>query len=142
MVEAAGRFSRTLRRAQQHGGLHGGDTNCRRRRGALHGWMWSFGRHMPERLLHRNRCVESISWVHWPSLTAGSMIPLAYRSRSLWCKVVDERLPEAGRSGLSGKPDAAELKLELLMHVAARLAGLAEPARDAASCFLHPVCIP
>ena len=72
---------------------------------------------MPERLLHRNRCVESISWVHWPSLTAGSMIPLAYRSRSLWCKVVIERPPEDGRGGLQNKLNAAELLLGRLGHV-------------------------
>ena len=89
---------------------------------------------MPERLLHRNRCAESISWVNWPYLTTRSMIPLAYRSRSLWCKVVDERLPEAGRSGLSGKPDAAELRLELHRHVAVGRGGRAETVRRAVEC--------
>ena len=97
---------------------------------------------MPEGLLHCNRCVQSISWVYFTPLTVGSIISLAYRSRYLWCKVVVERLPEADHGWLSGKLNALELELELLTHVAARLVGLAEPARRAASCFLHPVCIP
>ena len=80
---------------------------------------------MAEGLLHRNRCVESISWVYPTSLTAGSIISLAYRSRSLWCKVVVERPPEDGRGGLQNKLNAAELQLELLMHVAARPGGYA-----------------
>ena len=97
---------------------------------------------MSEGLLHRNRCAVPISWVYFTPLTAGSIISLVYRSRSLWCKVVVERLHEAGRGGLPGKLNAAELQLELLMHVAARLARLAELARRASSCVLHPVCIP
>ena len=135
MVEAVGRFGCTLRRALHLGGLHGDDTNCRRRRGALLGWLRSFGRHMPVGLLHRNRCVESISWVHWPPLTAGWMVSLAYRSRSLWCKVVVERLPEADRSGLSGKPDAAELLPGLLMYVATDQAGCADAVITAVGVF-------
>ena len=98
---------------------------------------------MPERLLHCNRCVESISWVYSTPLTVGSIISLAYRSRYLWCKVVVERLPEADHGWLSGKINALELEPELLTHVAARLVGLAEPARRAASCFfasrMYPV---
>ena len=90
---------------------------------------------MAEGLLHRNRCVWSISWVYFTSLTADSIIPPAYRSRSLWCKVVVERHPEADHGWPSGKLNALELELELLTHVAARLVGLAEPARRAASCF-------
>ena len=90
---------------------------------------------MAEGLLHRNRCVGSILWVYFTSLTAGSIIPPAYRSRSLWCKVVVVRRPEADHGWLSGKLNALELELELLTHVAARLAGLAEHARRAASCF-------
>ena len=98
---------------------------------------------MPEGLLHCNRCVQSISWVYSTPLTVGSIISLAYRSRYLWCKVVVERLPEADHGWLSGKLNALELELELLTHVAARLVGLAEPARRAASCFfasrMYPV---
>ena len=97
---------------------------------------------MPEGLLHRKRCAVPISWVYFTPLTAVSLVSLVYRSCSLWCKVVVERLHKDGRGGLLGKLNAAELKLELLMHVAVRLARLAEPARRPASCFLHPVCIP
>ena len=89
---------------------------------------------MAEGLLHCNRCVVPISWVYFTSLTAGSIIPPAYRSRSLWCKVVVERLPEPDHGWLSGKINALELEPELLTHVAARLVGLAEPARRAVSC--------
>ena len=89
---------------------------------------------MAEGLLHRNRCVGSISWVYFTSLTAGSIIPPAYRSRSLWCKVVVVRRPEADHGWLSGKLNALELELELLTHVAARLVGLAELARRGVSC--------
>ena len=98
---------------------------------------------MAEGLLHRNRCVGSISWVYFTSLTAGSTIPPAYRSRSLWCKVVVVWHPEADHGWLSGKLNALELELELLTHVAARLVGLAELARRAVSCFfasrMYPV---
>lgn len=72
---------------------------------------------MAEGLLHRNRCVEPISWVYSTPLTAGSIISLAYRSRSPWCKVVVERLPEDGRDGLLNKPNASELLLGRLGHV-------------------------
>ena len=72
---------------------------------------------MPEGLLHCNRCVVSISWVYPTPLTAGSIISLAYRSRSLWCKVVVERPPEDGRDGLQNKLNAAELLLGRLGHV-------------------------
>ena len=80
---------------------------------------------MPEGLLHRNRCVESIFCVYSTPLTVGSVVSLAYRSRSLWCKVVVERPREDGRGGLQNKLNAAELQLELLMHVAARPGGYA-----------------
>ena len=72
---------------------------------------------MSEGLLHRNRCVVSVSWVYFTPLTAGSIISLAYRSRSLWCKVVVERPPEDGRGGLQNKLNAAELVLGRLGHV-------------------------
>jgi len=98
---------------------------------------------MAEGLLHCNRCVVPILWVYFTSLTAGSIIPPAYRSRSLWCKVVVVRHPEADHGWLSGKLNALELELELLTHVAARLVGLAELARRAVSCFfasrMYPV---
>ena len=55
---------------------------------------------MAEGLLHRNRCVGSISWVYFTSLTACSIIPPAYRSRSLWCKVVVVMHPEADHGWL------------------------------------------
>ena len=90
---------------------------------------------MPEGLLHRNRCVESISWVHLPPLTAGCMVSLAHRSRSLWCKVVVERLPEADRCVMSGKPDAAELLPVLLMYVATDQAGCADAVITAVRVF-------
>ena len=142
MGEAVGRFSRAARRALQLGGLHGHDGNCHRHRGGLLGWMRFLCRHMPEGLLHRKRCAVPIPWVYFTPLTAVSLVSPVYRSCSLWCKVVVERLHKDGRGGLLGKLNAAELQLELLMPVAARLARLAELARRAESCFLHPVCIP
>ena len=89
---------------------------------------------MAEGLLHCNRCVVPISWVYFTCLTTGSIISLAYRSRYLWCKVVVVMHPEADHGWLSGKLNALELEMELLTYVAARLVGLAEPARRAVSC--------
>ena len=86
---------------------------------------------MPEGLLHRNRCVVSTSWVYPTPLTAGSIISLAYRSRSLWCKVVVERPPEDGRGGLQYKLNAAELLLGRLGQVFVGQDRRAEPARRA-----------
>ena len=86
---------------------------------------------MPEGLLHRNRCVVSISWVYPAPLTAGSIISLAYRSRSLWSKVVVERPPEDGCGGLQNKLNAAELLLGLLGHASMGRDRRAEPARRA-----------
>ena len=82
---------------------------------------------MPEGLLHCNRCVASISWVYSTPLTAGSIISLAYRSRSLWCKAVIERPPEDGRGGLQNKLNAAELLLGRLGHVSVGRVRRAEP---------------
>ena len=86
---------------------------------------------MAEGLLHRNRCVESISWVYPTPLTAASIISLAYRSRSRWCKVVVERPPEDGRGGLQNKLNAAELLLGRLGHASVGRVRRAEPARRA-----------
>ena len=89
---------------------------------------------MPEGLLHRNRCVESISWVYPTPLTAGSIISLAFRSRSLWCKVVVERPPQDGGGGLQNKLNAAELLLGRLGHASIGRGRCAEPTRRAIEC--------
>ena len=66
--------------------------------------------------MHRDRCVWAITWGYFTPLTAGSIISPAYRSRSLWCKVVVERCLEDDRDGLQNKVNAAELQLERLRH--------------------------
>ena len=73
---------------------------------------------MPVVLRHCKWRVQPIAGIQSAPLTAGSMISLAYRSRSLWCQVVVERPPEDGGGGLSGKLNASELLLGRLGHVA------------------------
>ena len=84
--------------------------------------------------LHEHDKTAQILRVYSTPLTAGSIISLAYRSRSLWCKVVVERPPEDGGGGLSGKLNAAELQLELLMLVAACPGGYAETVSGCEMC--------
>ena len=70
--------------------------------------------------------MRPIAWRYSAALTAVSINARVYGSRFQLAKVVVERCPERARRGLSGKPNAAELVLELLMDVAAGPLGLAE----------------
>ena len=91
---------------------------------------------MPEGPVHLNRCVVSISWTYCAPLTAGSSVSVAFRSRFLWSKVVVATRPEDSADGLSGKLNAAELQLELIMHVAARPGGHAELVSGCEACCI------
>ena len=77
-------------------------------------------------LLHRCFRMRPIALGYSAPLTAGSMIARVFRSRIQSSKVVVKRRLEDARRGLSGKPSAAELVLELLVDVVVGPLGLAE----------------
>ena len=95
------------------------------------------GCHKPEGLPLHCHCVRPISPIIMASLTGGSMLARVCRPWFLSTKVVGERLPEDGRRGLSGRPEAAELLLGRLRAVAGGPAGRTERVISGRPVFLH-----